>query len=306
MTVAVFTHPACAAHDMGGGHPERPARLAAVSEALSASPLAAELQWCEAPLVDRSALLRVHPQSYVDAIFDRAPDSGSVALDGDTLMMPATLSAARRAAGGAVAAVDAVLTGQYRAAFCNTRPPGHHAERERAMGFCFFGNVATAARHALDVHGLERVAICDFDVHHGNGTEDLVAGDARILFCSTFQYPLFPGYYGRDVPGQRVNCPLAPGSDGAALRQAVNERWLPALQAFEPELVLVSAGFDAHRADPLGGLEWTEADFAWVTERIVEVAAHSAGGRVVSVLEGGYDLDGLGEGAVAHVGALPR
>ena len=306
MRVAVYSHPDCAAHDMGGGHPERPARLAAVADALTAAGLADWLDWREAPLVEREALLRVHPAAHVERLFDRAPGEGTLALDGDTLMMPATLAAARRAAGAAIAATDAVLAGDCEAAFCNTRPPGHHAERERAMGFCFFGNVAAAARHALDVHGLDRVAICDFDVHHGNGTEDLVADDPRILFCSTFQYPLFPGYYGPDVPGQRVNCPLAPGSGGEALREAVDTRWLPALAGFEPQLVLVSAGFDAHRADPLGGLDWTARDFHWVTERIGEVADASAHGRIVSVLEGGYDLDGLGQSAVAHLRALLR
>ncbi len=306
MSVAIYSHPDCAAHDMGSGHPERPARRAAVADALTAAGLADWVDWREAPLVERDALLRAHPETHVERIFAGAPDRGSVALDGDTLMMPATLAAARRAAGAAVAATDAVLEGLCEAAFCNTRPPGHHAERERPMGFCFFGNVATAARYALDVHGLERVAICDFDVHHGNGTEDLVADDPRILFCSTFQYPLFPGHYGPDLPGQRVNCPLSPGSGGEAMREAVMQRWLPALSGFEPELVLVSAGFDAHRDDPLGGLDWTAGDFHWITERIGELADRSARGRIVSVLEGGYDLDGLGAGAAAHVRALLR
>ncbi len=306
MKVAIFSHPDCAAHDMGGGHPERPARLAAVNDALTADGLADWLEWREAPLVEREALLRVHPARHVDRLFDSAPTQGEWRLDGDTLMMPATLAAARRAAGAAIAATDAVLAGDCEAAFCSVRPPGHHAERERPMGFCFFGNVAAAARHALEAHGLERVAICDFDVHHGNGTEDLVADDPRILFCSTFEFPQFPGYYGDDVPGQRVNCPLSPGTDGQAMREAVERRWLPALEAFAPQLVLISAGFDAHADDPIGGLAWNEGDFHWVTERIGDVADRHAGGRMVSVLEGGYDLDALGRSAAAHVRALLR
>jgi len=304
MAVALLSHPDCAAHDMGRGHPEAPPRPEAVQAGLDAAGLTARLDARAAPLAERAALVRAHPEAYVDELFARAPDTETVMLDGDTLMMPATLAAARRSAGAAVAATDAVLAGEVDAAFCNTRPPGHHAERETAMGFCFFGNVAIAARHALAVHGLSRVAICDFDVHHGNGTEDLVAGDERILFCSTFQYPLFPGYYGADVPGQRVNCPLTPGSGGDALRAAVSERWLAELAAFAPELVIVSAGFDAHRADPVGGLEWDEDDFRWVTERIRAVAETSAAGRVVSVLEGGYDLPALGRSAAAHVAGL--
>lgn len=306
MHLAIYTHPDCAGHDMGGGHPECPARLAAVNDALTSLGLMDWARWLEAPLVEREALLRVHPAAYVDRLFAQTPDQGARMIDGDTLMMPGTLPAARRAAGAAIAATDAVLEGRFEAAFCSVRPPGHHAERERSMGFCFFGNVAAAARHALDVHGLERVAICDFDVHHGNGTEHLVADDPRILFCSTFQFPLFPGYYGEDVPGQRVNCPLDPGTEGQAMRTAVEQRWLPALEAFAPELVLVSAGFDAHRADPVGGLKWDESDYHWVSERIGDVADRSARGRIVSVLEGGYDLPALGRSAAAHVRALLR
>lgn len=304
MSVGIFQHPDCGRHDMGLGHPEQPARLPAVHDGLANAGLTERLTWREAPAVTRELLARAHPAAYLDRLAARAPAAGSAALDGDTLLTPHTLPAASRAAGAGVAAVDAVLAGELRAAFAAVRPPGHHAERATAMGFCFYSNIAIAALHALAHHGLTRVAICDFDVHHGNGTEDVVADDPRILFCSTFQYPLFPGKYGPDVPGQRVNCPLAAGTDGAGFREVVRQRWLPALAAFEPELVLISAGFDAHRADPLGSLALTEDDFAWVTATLMRVAEAHAEGRVVSLLEGGYDLPALGRSAAAHVGTL--
>jgi len=306
MNVALYTHPDCALHDMGPHHPEQPARMAAITDALVRSGTDNWLVQREAPAIERADLLRAHPAWYLDDLAARVPTSGRVELDMDTAMNPHTLAAAARAAGAGVAAVDAVLAGETTAAFCSVRPPGHHAERGTAMGFCFYGNVALAALHALEVHGLERVAICDFDVHHGNGTEDILDGDPRVLFCSTFQHPLFPGSYRPDVPGQRVNCPLAAGDGGDEFRRAVNGRWLPALEAFRPELVLVSAGFDAHAADPVGGLKLLEPDFHWVTERLVEVADAHAGGRVVSLLEGGYDLEALGRSVVAHVRALLR
>lgn len=306
MNVALYAHPDCERHDMGGGHPEQPARLAAIRDALVASGTEQWLVHREAPLVEREALLRAHPAWYVDDLFAQAPEHGTRALDMETVMNAHTLAAARRAAGAGVAAVDAVLAGELAAAFCSVRPPGHHAERGTAMGFCFFSNVAVAALHALEAHGLERVAICDFDVHHGNGTEDIFDGDARVLFCSTFQHPLFPGSYRPDVPGRRAGCPLPAGTDGDGFRRAVEARWLPELDAFAPQLLLVSAGFDAHAADPLGGLKLREADFYWVTERIRDAADAHAGGRVVSMLEGGYDLDALGRSAVAHVRALLR
>lgn len=291
---------------MGAGHPEQPARLPAVFDGLAAAGLTDRLAWFEAPEVTREALARAHPAAYLDRLVQRAPPSGSEPLDGDTLLTPHTLPAAWRAAGAGVAAVDAVVGGELTAAFAAVRPPGHHAERATAMGFCFYSNIAIAALHALDHHGLARVAICDFDVHHGNGTEDIVADDSRILFCSTFQHPLFPGRFGPDVPGRRVNCPLRAGTDGAGFREVVRQRWLPALAAFRPELVLISAGFDAHRADPLGNLALGADDFAWVTTTLMQVADEHAGGRVVSLLEGGYDLPALGASAAAHTGALLR
>lgn len=304
MRVGLFHHPDCRGHDMGPGHPERPGRLPAIADALVGAGLDEWLRHEPAPLVERTALVRAHPHDYVDDLIARAPETGSVALDGDTVMTPHTLAAAQRAAGAGGAAVDAVCAGDLDAAFCNVRPPGHHAERRRAMGFCFFNSVAVTALHALHERGLERVAVCDFDVHHGNGTEDIFEGDPRVLFCSTFQHPLFPGSFGRDVPGQRVNCPLDAGTGGDGFREAVARQWLPALEAFQPQLVLISAGFDAHTADPIGGLELTEADFYWVTERLGEIADRFADGRIVSLLEGGYDLAALGRSASAHVRAL--
>ena len=298
--LTVFAHDDCRRHDMGGGHPEQPARLDAVAAALSevgADPVAP-------PLAAADALARAHARAYVDDLFGRAPADGIEVLDPDTVMMPASLEAARRASGAAIAGVDAVLAGDCDAAFGATRPPGHHAERATAMGFCFFNHVAVAALHALEVHGLERVAICDFDVHHGNGTEDIFDGDPRVLFCSTFQHPFYPGKAGQSIPGQRVNCPLPAGTDGADLLAAVDAEWLPALDAFAPQLVLVSAGFDAHAADPLGGMRLTDEDFAAVTRRIVRVARDHADGRIVSQLEGGYDLEALERSVAAHLRAL--
>jgi len=306
MDVALYTHPDCALHDMGPHHPEQPARMAAIADALVRSGTDSWLAHREAPLVERADLLRAHPGWYLDDLAAHVPESGMVALDMDTAMNPRTLDAAGRAAGAGVAAVDAVIGGEFRAAFCSVRPPGHHAERNTAMGFCFYGNVAVAALHALEVHDLARVAVCDFDVHHGNGTEDIFDGDPRVLFCSSFQHPLFPGSYRPDISDQRVSCPLPAGADGDEFRRAVTRHWLPALDAFRPELVLVSAGFDAHAADPVGGLKLLEADFHWVTERLVETADAHAAGRIVSMLEGGYDLEALGRSAVAHVRALLR
>lgn len=291
---------------MGPGHPEQPARLAAVGRAIGAAGLEEHLERREAPEVTREALLRAHPASYLDELAARAPDEGTVMLDGDTLMNPWSLPAAMRAAGAGVAAVDAVVAGEWPAAFCAVRPPGHHAERATAMGFCFFGNIAIAALHALEVHGLRRVAICDFDVHHGNGTEDIIDGDERILFCTTFQYPLFPGYYREDVPAHRINRPLNPGTGGPLFRETVRKYWLPELEDFAPEMILISAGFDAHEDDPIGNMRLDEGDFHWITAELAAIADRHAGGRIVSMLEGGYDLDALGRSTVAHLRALLR
>ncbi len=258
----------------------------------------------EAPLVSDADLLRVHPQSYLDELALRTPTSGYVRLDPDTLMNPATLRAARRAAGAAVAATEAVLTGRFRNAFCSVRPPGHHALRDATMGFCFLNNVAVAARHALQVHQLARVAIVDFDVHHGNGTEEIFSNDDQVLMVSVFQHPFYP-YSGSEEPASNmVNVPLPAGAGGAELRVAFEQKWLPALERFAPQMIFISAGFDGHREDEMGHLRFTEADYAWITRAVIGVAERYAQGRIVSCLEGGYALSALGRSVVAHVKEL--
>jgi acetoin utilization deacetylase AcuC-like enzyme len=304
MPVAFVTHPDCLRHEMGAGHPERPQRLTAVEEEITAEALGAHLARYEAPLATDEQLARVHPIEYVRAIRDAAPEHGTVHLDPDTAMNPYTLNAALRAAGAAAFAVDLVLGKKHQAAFCNVRPPGHHACRARPMGFCIFNNVAVAAKHAIDAHGLERVAIIDFDVHHGNGTEDIFEGDEQVLMASIFQHPFYP-YSGTDNPASNMfNVPLAAGSDGRALRKAVSEVWLPALQDFAPELVLFSAGFDAHVEDDMAMLRFVDADYAWVTSQVKQATLSSTKGRIVSMLEGGYSLPALGRSAAQHLRVL--
>jgi acetoin utilization deacetylase AcuC-like enzyme len=301
----LYTHPACLQHDPGPGHPESPARLRAVLAALDRDRFAA-LDRVEAPRAGVAALERVHDRAHVARILACAPAEGTVRLDEDTLMSPASAEAALRAAGAVLAAVDAVLEERAGRAFCAVRPPGHHATADQAMGFCLFNNVAVGAAHALAAHGVGRVAIADFDVHHGNGTQDIFAREPRVLFVSSHQSPLYPGSGGADETGtgNLLNAPLPAGTASAAFRQAWEERLLPRLDAFRPELLLVSAGFDAHRADPLAELELATDDYAWLTLRLVEIARTHAGGRVVSTLEGGYDLAALGASAAAHVAAL--
>jgi acetoin utilization deacetylase AcuC-like enzyme len=304
LTTAFLHHPDCALHDMGEHHPECPERVAAVADQLIASGLAPHLLDVEAPLVATAQLERVHDPRYVAAIEAVAPASGRVQLDPDTIMCAHTLAAAKRAAGAVVRAVDLVIGGEVENAFCCVRPPGHHAERRRAMGFCIFNNVAVGAAHALAAHGLERVAVIDFDVHHGNGTEDIFRDDPRVLMASIFQHPFYPysGVQGRSP--RMVNVPLAAYSDGRQLREAVLGEWLPALESFRPQMLFVSAGFDAHREDPLASLNFVEADYRWVTARLMEIAARHGGGRLVSVLEGGYQLSALGRSATAHLRVL--
>ncbi len=304
MSVALITHPDCALHDMGSLHPERPARLEAINDQLIAGGLDTGLVHHDAPLATREQLCRVHDPAYVDRIFAVAPRQGMVWLDPDTSMNPNSLNAALRAAGSGVLAVDLVMSGNISAAFCSVRPPGHHACRDRAMGFCIFNNVAVAAAHALAAHRLERVAIVDFDVHHGNGTEEIFADDGRVLFCSTFQHPFYPHAGAGTRSDHIVNVPLPAGSNGAAFRAAVREQWLPAVQAHQPQLILVSAGFDAHVEDELAGLALVEDDYAWVTAQIRDLAGQHCGGRIVSMLEGGYALHALGRSVAAHVRAL--
>ncbi len=304
MATALITHPSCLRHEMGPYHPECPERLTAIADRLIAAGLDVHLTPCEAPAATDEQLLRVHSQAYLDDLEAAHPASGLHYIDPDTALNPHSLSAARHAAGAAVLATDFVVAGTCKTAFCPVRPPGHHAERRRAMGFCIYNSVAVGARHALEAHGLERVAVVDFDVHHGNGTEDVFTGDERVLMVSTFQHPLYP-YSGFDsTAANMVNVPLAAGSGGEQFREVVKRFWLPALDAFRPELIYISAGFDAHREDPLAGLEFTEDDYAWVTRELCAVAARHARGRIVSMLEGGYALPALGRCAAEHVREL--
>ncbi|HEY3920460.1 MAG TPA: histone deacetylase family protein [Stellaceae bacterium] len=305
MTTLLFTHEACLAHDPGPHHPESPARLEAVLEALAA-PAFAKLTRREAPLATPSQIARVHPGDFAEQLLARVPREGYVALDPDTVLSPRSGEAALRAAGAAVAAVDAVIAGEGQNAFCAVRPPGHHAEPRRAMGFCLFNNVAIAAQHACQAHGLKRVAVVDFDVHHGNGTQTAFEHNPRFFYGSTHQMPLYPGTGAASERGvgNIVNAPLRPGAGSEAFREAFAATILPALDAFLPELLIISAGFDAHRDDPLAQLMLVEADYAWCTERLKEIAAQHARGRVVSSLEGGYDLDALAASTAAHVAAL--
>ncbi len=306
MTTALLTHPACLEHVTPPGHPERVDRLRAINAALEAEEFAYLVRE-EAPRASDAEILRVHTRAYLDMLEARTPAQSYAAIDADTFLSPGSLEAARRAAGAVVRAVDMVLAGEVRNAFCAVRPPGHHAERETAMGFCFFGNVAIGALHALDAGRLARVAILDFDVHHGNGTQDLIWNDARVLFASTQQMPLYPGTGSpgeRGAHGQILNVPLVPGAGGAEFRAAMTERILPAMEAHGPELILISAGFDAHADDPLANLTFREADYAWATAAVCDLAARVCDGRVVSTLEGGYDLASLASSTAAHVRTL--
>jgi acetoin utilization deacetylase AcuC-like enzyme len=289
---------------MGAHHPERPARLTSIEDQLIASGVGQHLTRFDAPLATDEQLARVHPLEYVKAIREAAPQRGTVHLDPDTAMNPHTLQAALRAAGAAVLGTDLVLSGKFSSSFAAVRPPGHHACRARPMGFCIFNNVAVAARHALEQHGVERVAIIDFDVHHGNGTEDIFEGDPQVLMASTFQHPFYP-YSGTEDPARNmVNVPLAAGAGSREFRQAVHDAWIPALNEFAPELVLFSAGFDAHAEDDMAMLRLVDGDYAWVTSQVKEVAARHAAGRMVSVLEGGYALSALGRSVVQHLRVL--
>ena len=303
-TTAYITHPDCLRHNMGEGHPEQPARLSAIEDQLIASGVESHLQRFEAPLATDEQLARAHPIEYVRAIREAAPETGTVHLDPDTAMNPHSLNAALRAAGAAVLAVDLVVQKKIDSAFCAVRPPGHHACRARPMGFCIFNNVAVAARHALHAHRLERVAIIDFDVHHGNGTEDIFEGDPSVLMASTFQHPFYP-YSGTESPASNmVNVPLHAGAGSKQFHEAVEKHWLPALDEFRPQLVIFSAGFDAHAEDEMAMLQLKDADYRWVTEQVKAVADRYANGRIVSMLEGGYALSALGRSVVQHVRVL--
>jgi len=304
MRTAYITHPECLLHEMGAHHPESPQRLHAINDQLIAARLMELLQPREAPRATREQLLRVHTAAYLDDLAAHLPATGHVMLDPDTWMNPHTLDAAHRAAGAAVLGTDLVVGGEMESAFCAVRPPGHHAEPARSMGFCLFNNVAVAAAHALATHGLERIAICDFDVHHGNGTEKIFADDPRVLLCSTFQHPFYPHTALGTAPAHVVHAPLQAGAYGEDLQRAVRTLWLPALERHAPQLILISAGFDGHYEDDMGGLNLLEHDFAWLTREVMAMAKRHAGGRVVSVLEGGYALSALGRSVAAHLREL--
>jgi acetoin utilization deacetylase AcuC-like enzyme len=299
----IYTHSACTRHDPGPGHAERPLRLVAVTEALREA--FAGLDWQDAPRASRGQLLRVHDEALLSLVLD-TPLEGPMALDPDTVLAPGSAEAALRAAGAGIAAVDAIMHGHARRAFCAVRPPGHHATGSTAMGFCLFNNIAVAAAHACDKHGLARVAVVDFDVHHGNGTQAIFDTDPRVMYLSSHQMPLYPGtgYADERGVGNLVNAPLPAGSGSADFRQTWRDRLLPVLDSFRPQLVFISAGFDAHRHDPLAHLELEAEDYRWLTVELVAIAARHAHGRIVSMLEGGYDLTALRECSVAHVGAL--
>jgi acetoin utilization deacetylase AcuC-like enzyme len=305
MSTAFFSHVDCRAHVMARGHPESPQRLDAIEEQLLVSRLTQVLQRREAPLVELDRVRLAHEAAHVDqlqrTLQPLAASGRSHALDADTMAGPGTWTAMCRAA---VAATDAVIAGEVRNAFCAVRPPGHHATRDTAMGFCFFNNVAIAARHALTAHGLQRVAIVDFDVHHGNGTEDIIAGDDRVLMVSYFQHPHYP--YSGDAPGagNMLNLPVSANTDGSQVRALIDAHWMPRLDAFAPQMLFISAGFDAHREDPLGQLGLVETDYAWITRRLMDVADRHAQGRIVSCLEGGYHLGALGRSVAAHLRVL--
>jgi len=305
MTTLLFTHPACLEHDPGRHHPESAARLRAVLDTLAA-PEFADLERREAPEAALEDLLRVHPRPYVERLLRAVPKSGHVGIDADTVLSPASGEAALRAAGAVVAAVDTVARGEADNAFCAVRPPGHHAEPDRAMGFCLFNNIAVGALRARAAHNLDRIAVIDFDVHHGNGTQAAFEADGGLFYASTHQSPLYPGTGSASETGvgNIVNVPLRPMAGSREFRAAMSGHILPALDAFRPELVLISAGFDAHRSDPLAQLQLDEEDYAWVTERLIEIADRHAGGRLVSALEGGYDLPALGASVAAHVSVL--
>ena len=304
MSTAFISHPDCLLHEMGAWHPECPDRLSAISDQLIASGLLHYLVETEAKVATLAEVGLVHPHSYVDSIVHAIPEQGYATLDADTLLNPNTLKAALRAAGAAIQAVDLVMTHSVESAFCAVRPPGHHATKNQAMGFCIFNNVAIAARYAIQKYKLKRVAIIDFDVHHGNGTEDIFADDPNILMCSFFQHPFYPYSGARPAGENMINIPVPAGADGEMIRPLVSTFWLDKLHQFKPELICISAGFDAHREDDMGQLGLVESDYAWLTEKIMDIAHQYADGRIVSVLEGGYDLSSLGRSVVAHLKVL--
>jgi acetoin utilization deacetylase AcuC-like enzyme len=304
LRTAYISHRDCHAHDTGEGHPESARRLSAIEDQFVATGLFDVLRYYDAPLVTDEQLLRVHTPGHLAAMIAMSPVSGYATLDPDTVICPETLTAARRAAGAGVKAVDLVMSGEMENAFCCVRPPGHHAESNKAMGFCMFNNIAVGAAHALQAHGIRRIAIVDFDVHQGNGSEEMFCNEPRVLFCSTFQHPFFPYTPLLENAENRVNVPLDATAKSAEFRTAITDHWLPALKEFQPEMIFISAGFDAHRDDEMSHVSLTDQDFRWVTEQIVRQAAESAQGRIVSMLEGGYELDSLARCVEIHVRVL--
>ena len=308
MKTLFISHPSSLDHRTPEGHPERPDRIRAINKVFAEERFNPLIR-VEAPMTELETIALCHPMDYVKAIRDAAPKEGMIALDGDTTMSPGSFEAALRAIGGATLAVDEVIAKKADNAFVAMRPPGHHAETVKPMGFCFFNHAAIAARHAQKTHGLARVAIVDFDVHHGNGSQEIFWSDPTVMYCSTHQMPLYPGSGDKSERGdhdQIVNAPLRPNDGGSQFKEAFESRILPRLTAFGPDLIIISAGFDAHARDPLANLQLVEDDFAWATKKLMEIADKHAGGRVVSVLEGGYDLQGLSQSAAAHVTALMR
>ncbi|PID42458.1 MAG: deacetylase [Proteobacteria bacterium] len=304
MRTAFISHDDCELHDMDYGHPESPARLSAIKNQLQDSRLIQELDFIRADEVKKDHVTRVHPNSYFEQLDMLSPTRGRIMIDSDTMMMKDTMRAAKLAAGAAVQAVDLVMSGQYETAFCATRPPGHHAERNTAMGFCFYNNVAVAARHALSFHGLERVAIIDFDVHQGNGTVDIFENDPAVMFCSSFQHPCYPNSHYAVQSDNIVNTPLEAHSKSIDFRNKTEKDWLNRLQDHKPQLILISAGFDAHKDDPMANINLVEDDYRWVTQMLKDVASNYADDRVVSLLEGGYNLKALGQSVEAHLETL--
>ncbi|MBO6755368.1 MAG: histone deacetylase family protein [Roseibium sp.] len=306
MSTLLLHHPSFLDHLTPIGHPERPDRLRAIDRILEHENFQA-LERDIAPIGAIEDIARAHPMGYIDQLHTLAPEEGLARVDADTTMSPGTWEAALRGTGAACRAVDEVIAKKVSNAFCATRPPGHHAEKNRAMGFCFFNNAAVAARYAQSMHGLDRIAIVDFDVHHGNGTQDIFWDDPTVMYCSTHQMPLYPGSGAANETGDAdtiVNVPLAPGDNGPVFKEAMDVAVIPRLEAFRPDLVIISAGFDAHARDPLGGLNLVEADFAWATRQLMDVADRYSDGRIISVLEGGYDLEGLARSVAAHVMTL--
>ncbi|ENO88932.1 histone deacetylase family protein [Thauera linaloolentis] len=303
-TTAFITHRDCWLHDMGSMHPECPDRLSAINDRLIAAGLDMYISFYDAPVATREQIIRAHPENYLDELLDSVPEHGIRHLDPDTAMSPGTMKAALRSAGAGVMATDLVMAGEIENAFCAVRPPGHHAERAKAMGFCFMNNVAIAARHALDAHGLERVAIVDFDVHHGNGTEDIFRDDPRVMMAGIFQHPFYPYCGADDPPAHMCNVPLPAGTRGDGFRQVFGDVVIPALRAHNPQMIFISAGFDAHYEDDMGSMGLLEADYVWATEQIKAVANDCGHKRIVSLLEGGYSLSSLARSVVAHIKSL--